>query len=74
MFAENIRLFPNPSSAFVEVSGLSKTNHFKIYNTLGKEVSSGFISTNEKIDVGDLTPGLYILKLGSERAFKLVIE
>ena len=74
MFAENIRLFPNPSSAFVEVSGLSKTNHFKIYNTLGKEVSSGFISTNKKIDVGDLTPGLYILKLGSERAFKLVIE
>ena len=69
-----LQLLPNPSTDFIEISGLSKTNQFKIYNTLGKEVSSGVISANEKIDVGDLTPGLYILKLGSERTFKLVIE
>ena len=73
-FAENISLFPNPSSAFVEVSGLPQSDEYFIYNTLGEEISTGFISTNEKIDVGDLTPGLYILKLGSERTFKLVIE
>lgn len=53
VYAENIRLFPNPSSAFIEVSGLSQSEEFIIYNTLGEEVSTGFISTNEKIDVGD---------------------
>jgi hypothetical protein len=53
VFAESIRLFPNPSSAFIEVSGLSQSEEYIIYNTLGKEVSSGVISANEKIDVGE---------------------
>ena len=71
---ENISLFPNPSSAFIEVSGLSQSDEYIIYNTLGKEVSTGDISTTEKIDVSDLTPGFYILKLCSGKAFRFVRE
>ncbi|MGB2100148.1 MAG: T9SS type A sorting domain-containing protein [Flavobacteriaceae bacterium] len=71
---ENISLFPNPSSAFVEVSGLSQSDEYIIYNTLGKEVSTGDISSSEKIDVSDLIPGFYILKLGSGKAFRFVRE
>ena len=69
---ENISLFPNPSSSFIEVSGLSQSDEYIIYNTLGKEVSTGDISTTEKIDVSDLPPGFYILKLGSGKAFRFV--
>ena len=70
----SIGLLSNPSTDFIEFSGLSQSYAYNIYNTLGKEVSSGVVSANEKIDVRDLTPGLYILKLGSERTFKLIIK
>ncbi|MDN3664270.1 T9SS type A sorting domain-containing protein [Algibacter miyuki] len=56
-------MYPNPSSDFLNISGLTETQHYGIYNIIGTEVKKGSISNQEKIDIQDLTNGIYLLKL-----------
>ena len=67
-----IKIFPNPSSDFIQVSGLNKTVDFKILDLLGKEIKKGTIYGDEKINIQDIAKGTYLLKLGSENAIKLM--
>ncbi|MGM5470326.1 T9SS type A sorting domain-containing protein [Flavobacteriaceae bacterium LMO-SS05] len=73
-FEENrsVKLFPNPSSEFIQLSGLNETETYKIYNVLGSEVVSGSVSNHEKIDIKNLTNGLYFLKFENGNTFKFV--
>lgn len=70
---KTIKLFPNPSSDFIEISGLSKKENFEINNTAGQLVKKGVVLANEKINILDLPKGDYLLKLGSEnRTIKFI--
>ena len=69
-----IKLFPNPSSEFIQLSGLISKERYKIYNILGAEVKKGSISNQEKIDIRNFTNGLYLLKLENGNTSKFVKE
>ena len=71
---KTFRLFPNPSTEFIQVSGLSKTENYRIYNTLGVEVNNGIISNNEKIDVTNLPNGLHFLKFKNGNSKNFIKE
>ena len=71
---KTFRLFPNPSTEFIQVSGLSKTENYRIYNTLGAEVNNGIISNNEKIDVTNLPNGLHFLKFKNGNSKNFIKE
>ena len=71
---KTFRLFPNPSTEFIQVSGLSKTENYRIYNTLGVEVNNGIISNNEKIDVTNLPNGLHFLKFKNGKSKNFIKE
>lgn len=58
-----IKLFPNPSTAFINISGLTKVEKYVIYNVIGEKVIDGILYNNEKIDIQNITNGLYFLKL-----------
>jgi len=58
----SISLFPNPSSEFIKVSGLTATEAYTICNSLGHEISTGSTSANESIDIKHLADGFYFLK------------
>lgn len=73
-FGNNSKLFPNPSQDFVQISGLTKTENYGIFNILGKEVTNGSISGDEKIDIKNLTNGSYFLKFKDGKAFKFIKE
>ncbi len=60
------KLIPNPSNDFIKVSDLYKKIKYKIYNSLGKEISKGNVSYNETIDIHDFENGLYFIKIYSE--------
>jgi hypothetical protein len=70
--ANIISLFPNPSSNFIQLSGLTKTENYKMYNVLGAEVKQGEVFENEKINTSDLTKGVYFLKLENGNTIKFV--
>mgnify|MGYP003574909942 CR=1 FL=1 len=70
--AAAIKLYPNPSSDFIQISALTKTENYTIYNVSGSEVKSGSIDSNTKINIQSLTNGAYFLKLNSGNAIKFI--
>jgi hypothetical protein len=69
-----IKILPNPSTEFIQFSGLSKAENYTIYNTLGIEINSGTISDNEKIEVKNYAKGVYFLKLEEGDTIKFLKE
>lgn len=70
--SQNIIVFPNPSSDFIQISGLTKTEKYILYNILGTTVNNGNISENEKINIKNLTDGLYFLKFENGETLKFI--
>ena len=70
----SVKLFQNPSSELIQLSGLYKTEKYKIYNILGSEIVNGSISNNESIDIKNLTNGLYYLKFDNGNTIKFLKE
>ena len=62
-FKEKIKLFPNPSSERIKISGLTKSESYSIYNIIGSEITNGKIINNEFIEIKNLEKGLYFLKM-----------
>ena len=67
-----IKLFPNPATNVIGVSGLKVKQNYRIYNVLGKEVLKGGISNNEKIEINSLVNGLYLLQFEDGDTMKFV--
>lgn len=67
-----VNFFPNPSSDFVQVSGLKKNEIFEIYTVSGDKLISGQVSNGEKIDIKKLVPGVYLLKFKNGKTTKLI--
>ena len=71
---EKVKLFPNPSSNFIQISGISERIKFKIINVLGAEIKNGIASNNEQIDIRDFANGLYYLKFANGNTIKFLKE
>ena len=71
---DKVKLYPNPSSDFIKISGLNKNENFSIYNLLGEKIINGVIGTNEAIDISYFSDGLYFLKLHNGYMIKFLKE
>jgi hypothetical protein len=71
---KNVKLFPNPTSNFIVISGLSKNLNYKIYNLLGIEVVEGLASNNEKISIKNFKNGVYFIKFDNGYLLKILKE
>jgi len=72
-FSKNkIRISPNPAEDFIEVAMLSETVTYKIYNILGEQMTNGSISPIERLDISDLSSGIYLLQLSGKEAVKFI--
>ena len=67
-----ISIYPNPSSDYIEVTGLTSPDTYIIYSVLGTKISSGTISNNQKIDIQNYSTGVYFLKLENEEVLKFI--
>jgi hypothetical protein len=72
--SKTVKLFPNPTSEQFELAGLSKTENYVIYNTMGSKIKSGKIFINKKTNVKDLKSGSYFLKFEHGGAIKFIKE
>ncbi|QHI38541.1 hypothetical protein IMCC3317_39340 [Kordia antarctica] len=68
-FSKNeIKLYPNPTSGFINIQTNTTVESVAIYNLLGKHV----LQTNLKtIDVSRLSEGIYILKITSDQGAQI---
>lgn len=60
-----IILYPNPTSNFLFLENVIKTDRFSIIDVNGRQLQNGIYS--EKIDVTDLVTGLYFIKISDEK-------
>jgi hypothetical protein len=67
-----LTIYPNPSNDFIKISGLKKTENYSIYNSLGMEIQKGNISDLEKINIQNLSNGLYFIKFNDKQTIKFV--
>ena len=71
-FNNTLKLFPNPSPDYIQISGLTKLENYTIYNIVGAEVKKGFISENGEMDIKNLTNGLFFLVFENGNALKFI--
>lgn len=71
-----LRMYPNPTSDFIQISGLNERIQYEIYNTNGAKVFEGTLEPKSQIDISRLSSGMYNLKLmdGTKKAtyFKVI--
>lgn len=69
-----VKVFPNPTTDIIQISGLKTIEPYSIYNVMGTEVSKGRISNNDTIDVSKYATGLYVLKFENGHSLKFLKE
>lgn len=70
IFEEEIYKYPNPAEDFIVFStnSILGNENVIVYSTFGQKYILNFINTNEglKIDVSNLSPGVYFIKIGDK--------
>jgi hypothetical protein len=56
-----LKVYPNPSSNFIQVKGLGEAENYVLYNFYGLKISEGSISSEDKINIQNLKDGIYFL-------------
>jgi len=69
-----IKIYPNPSSAIIRVTGLKTTELYTIYGILGNKILEGKTANNEAIDIDILSKGMYFLKIKNKTPIKFIKE
>lgn len=76
--AQILELYPNPASKDICIKLPSnETALLAIYNVCGSQVMNKTINANNKIDISNLSKGLYIVKVQQNNAFysqKMLVE
>lgn len=72
--ADKVSIYPNPASNFIQISSLTNSTEYQIYNTSGVKVVKGTILENDKIDIQNLKNGLYILVFNNGKVWKFLKE
>lgn len=69
-----VKIYPNPTSDYINIKGLTEAKQYKVYNILGEKVLKGMVSNNKNIYVESLPKGVYFIKLNNIKALKFIKE
>ncbi|ROI01179.1 T9SS C-terminal target domain-containing protein [Chryseobacterium sp. G0240] len=61
--AEQVKLFPNPATSYIKISGLKGKGSYQIFNQGGRPVANGTVSEDTAVDVSTLAQGVYIMSI-----------
>lgn len=64
--AENLILYPNPTSQYFFITGLNQPANYVIYTLTGKKLTSGRIENEDIIDLTNYDNGTYLLKINGK--------
>lgn len=68
-----LKLIPNPSTDFIKVVGLKENSvKYNIYNILGQNIKTGLLHQNDRINIEDLSDGLYSLRIYGKSILKFI--
>ncbi|SFH76633.1 T9SS type A sorting domain-containing protein [Halpernia frigidisoli] len=67
-----IKLYPNPSNDYIQITGLNKSEQYKIINSIGAEIKGATMSDNGTIKIRNLSNGVYFLKFDNGETQKFI--
>jgi hypothetical protein len=67
-----VKIYPNPTSDYINIKELTKPEHYTIYTILSKEVLKGIVSASKNIDVQNLPKGMFFIKLNNKETIKFI--
>lgn len=70
--AKNYILYPNPANDYIEISGLMQNETISIYSLLGSKVLEQTFKINERINIQNLTNGIYFIKFKNGNTLRFV--
>ena len=68
-FLEGFKMFPNPNNSNRLFFNNTDVINITIINVLGKQVKSSKISPNDSLDISELSKGVYLVKINSNKQF-----
>lgn len=68
---KSIKLFPNPTTQNISISGLNKAQNYVIYTVTGRLIREGLVF-KDTIDVSQLSNGIYFLQLETGNPLKFI--
>ena len=68
-----LSVYPNPTKDNLRIDGVGAEERVEIYNGLGMLVKVSNTNSDQEIHVGDLAPGLYLIRCG-ERTARFIKE
>ncbi|MBQ8958405.1 MAG: T9SS type A sorting domain-containing protein [Bacteroidales bacterium] len=69
-----LSLFPNPAKEQIRIEGLEGESEIEIYNAMGQLVKAVQLSDNEAVGIGDLSAGLYLMRINGKYKSRFVKE
>jgi hypothetical protein len=69
---QSIKLYPNPADDIIRLEGLEGESEISIFNAFGTCVKSVPLNGDDEIRIGDLTKGLYLLRINGKLTTKFV--
>jgi len=63
---------PNPATAYIFLAGLQQAATYEVYTILGASVLKGTLSVNAKIEIEQLTNGVYFLKINNGTTLRFI--
>lgn len=67
-----VKVCSNLTSEFIIITGLNKAMNYRICNVLGHEILNGSISDKDKINIKNISTGLYFLKFENGNTHKFI--
>ena len=65
-------LYPNPANDIIRIDGLEGEHEVTIYNAVGALVKTVNISDDNEIAIGELSEGLYLIRIDNRHAMRFV--
>ncbi|MGJ8685610.1 MAG: T9SS type A sorting domain-containing protein [Nonlabens sp.] len=71
-FKKQISIYPNPSSAYINVAGINDDYKYQILDVSGRVILNGAITISNPIYIAEFPTGVYFLKLESNQQEEIV--
>jgi hypothetical protein len=69
-----VNIFPNPSSGYIQVQGVLTPDVLEVFNAQGLLILSVRVQKNERIQLDALSNGLYVVRFGNNFVQRLILS
>ena len=69
---KQIKIYPNPTTDYLEISNLETNTNYSVYSVDGKLALTGKIISGERVNISKLNAGSYFLSLEDGNTYKFI--